>query len=249
VTKIGTVRPPVEAVPPDASDDTPPPANKRFDPEYLREAVEKSQQRLRRDKIDVVLLHNPSATTMLRPDAATVMKELKQEGKIGAWGISAGDKHAARRALNFGAEVVELPYNAFFSRELHELAGEIGIARAGVLARSVLSYGLLSGLYASGHYFPPYDHRSDRWTRAELDVRIKQLDALRSLVTGSVLTMRAAALRFVLANQVVSSAVLGPKNVSQLEQLVREAGTEPPYLDDAALARLSSELDDMGVVT
>jgi hypothetical protein len=53
----------------------------------------------------------------------------------------------------------------------------------------------------------------------------------------------------VLANEMVSSAVLGPKSVVQLEQLVREAGTEPPYLPTEGLTQLASDLARAGVVT
>ena len=41
---------------------------------------------------------------------------------------------------------------------------------------------------------------------------VEQLDAVRFLVKGDVHTMRAAAVRFVLANHLVSSAVLGPRS-------------------------------------
>jgi aryl-alcohol dehydrogenase-like predicted oxidoreductase len=177
------------------------------------------------------------------------MKELKLAGAIASWGVSAGDSYVARTALAHGAEVVELPYNIFFSRELHDLAGDLTKAGAGVLARSVLSYGLLAGQLAPSHTFPEDDHRSSRWTRPEFETRIRQLDAVRPLVTGNVLTMRAAAVRFVLSNEVVSSAVLGPKSVAQLEQLVREAGTEPPYLTTEALTQLATDLSRAGVVT
>jgi aryl-alcohol dehydrogenase-like predicted oxidoreductase len=246
VTKIGTFRPPPEA---EASPDAPRGTYKRFDPVYLRESIERSRERLRRDKIDVVLLHNPSPTTMTRGEASSVMKELKQAGTIGAWGVSAGDSYVARTALTHGAEIVEVAYNAFFSRELHDLAGDITRAGAGVLARSVLSYGLLAGHLLPSHMFPDDDHRIFRWTRPELETRVRQLDAVRPLVSGNVLTLRAAALRFVLANEMVSSAVLGPKSVVQLEQLVREAGTEPPYLTTEGLTQLATDLAHAGVVT
>jgi aryl-alcohol dehydrogenase-like predicted oxidoreductase len=119
----------------------------------------------------------------------------------------------------------------------------------GVLARSVLSYGLLAGHLAVGHDFESDDHRSGRWTRPEFETRLRQLEALRPLVSGSVLTMRAAALRFVLSNEMVSCAVLGPRTVEQLEQLVREAGSEPPYLTSDALSVLSAGLTRLGVLT
>jgi aryl-alcohol dehydrogenase-like predicted oxidoreductase len=240
ITRIGTFR---------SENGTEEHAHKRFDPAYLREAVKRSQERLRRPKVEVVLLHNPSATTMSRGDAAGVMKELKKSGAIGAWGVSAGDSYVVRAAIAQGAEVVEVAYNAFFSRELHELAGELRTARVGILARSVLAYGILAGFYHGSHYFPSGDHRGERWSRQEYETRIRQLDALRSLVTGPVFTMRGAAVRFVLANEMVSSAVLGPKSVTQLEELVGEVGTGPPYLTDEALTQLATELTRVGVVT
>jgi len=246
VTKIGTFRPPS---PEQASPDAPRGIYKRFDAAYLRESVERSRERLRREKIDAVLLHNPSPTTMSHGEAAAVMKELKQAGAIGAWGVSAGDNYVARTALAHGAEIVELPYNVFFSRELHDLAGDLTRAQAAVLARSVLSYGILAGDLLPSHMFADDDHRIFRWTRPEFETRLRQLDAVRPLVSGDVLTLRAAAVRFVLANEMVSSAVLGPKSVTQLEQLVREAGTEPPYLSTEALTRLANDLARAGVVT
>jgi aryl-alcohol dehydrogenase-like predicted oxidoreductase len=246
VTKIGTFRP---APPEEASPDALRGVYKRFDSSYLREAVERSRERLRREKIDVVLLHNPSATTMSHGEAAAVMKELKTAGAIGAWGVSAGDSYVARSALAHGAEVLELPYNVFFSREVHDLAGDLTKAGAGLLARSVLSYGILAGHLAPTRAFDDDDHRGLRWTRPEFETRVRQLDALRPMVAGDVLTLRAAALRFVLANEMVSSAVLGPKSVVQLEQLVREAGTEPPYLATDALTQLANDLARAGLVT
>ena len=246
VTKIGTFRPPP---PEEATPDSPQGTYKRFDVPYLRESIAKSCERLRRSKIDVVLLHNPSATTMSRGEAAAAMKELKSAGAIGAWGVSAGDNYVARAAFAHGAEVVEIVYNIFFSRELHDLGSDITKANAGVLARSVLSHGILAGLMPPSHTFADDDHRLFRWTRPEFETRIRQLDAVRPLVTETVLTMRAAALRFVLANEMVSSAVIGPKNVAQLEQLVREAGSEPPYLTSEALGQLANDLARAGVVT
>jgi aryl-alcohol dehydrogenase-like predicted oxidoreductase len=79
--------------------------------------------------------------------------------------------------------------------------------------------------------------------------RVKQLEVVRNMVGGDVLTPRAAALRFVLSNSLVSSAVLGPRTTSQLEQLIREAGSGPPYLPDKIMSELPSKLIAMGIHT
>ena len=244
ITKVGTFRPEASSAVPGYEQ-----SYKRFERDYLHQAVARSQERLRKDKIDVVLLHNPALSTISRGDATAALDELKASGAIEAWGVSAGDNTIARAALGQGAQVIEIAYNLFFSRDLHDLAADLAGDKAGVLARSVLSYGLLAGLFAPGRTFTSGDHRVDRWSRSELDARLKQLDAVRWLVQGQVHTMRAAAVRYVLANSVVSTAVLGPKNVAQLEQIVRETETAPPYLGDDVLARLPGELAQAGVQT
>ena len=258
ITKIGTVRPPpgsgheiARGVDPPRSDASDAIAQvvRRFEPAYLREAVRRCQERLRRAKIDVVLLHQPGVSTLTRGEAAGAMSDLEREGAIGAWGVSAGDDEVARAALAQGARVVEVAYNVFFSRQLLDLAAAITGKKAGVLARSVLAYGLLAGRISASQVFPAGDHRSERWTHPELRARVAQLDAIRPLVGGEIPTMRAAALRFVLSNEIVSTAVLGPRSAAQLEQLVQEAGGGPPYLSEAAMTRLSADLARLGVIT
>ncbi len=235
VTKIGTD---LEISPP----------RKRFDRPHLFTAFERSQERLARDVVDGVLLHNPPIAALRSSEPTELLKELKKQGKIRFWGVSAGSADVARSAIREGADVIELAYNVFVAGDLHEVAGDVSESGAGVLARSVLAHGLLAGQWSAEREFYPGDHRFERWTPGELRTRIRQLDALRPLVSGPVVSLRAAALRFVLSNQLVSSAVLGPRSVAQLDQLVREAGM-PPYLRDTALAELSTRLKKLGVMS
>jgi aryl-alcohol dehydrogenase-like predicted oxidoreductase len=223
------------------------PPRKRFDAAYLRERVEGSLRRLAREPIDVYLLHNPSENVIESGEAIDELAKLKDEGKIAHWGVSAGDADVGRAALRKGAEVIELAYNLVHGSDLHRLAGEVIVSGAGVLARSTLAYGLLAGSWTREKEFAPGDHRADRWTKSELDRRIEQLAAVRFLVRGDVPTMRSAAVRFVLSNTIVSSAVLGPRNVQHLEDIVREVGMGPIYLSDEDLMRIPRALQAMGI--
>jgi aryl-alcohol dehydrogenase-like predicted oxidoreductase len=225
------------------------PPSKRFDRVHLRQSVERSLRRLSRDFIDVYLLHNPLATTLTGGEAIDTLLELRDEGKIAHWGISAGDVEVGRTALRKGAEVIELAYNLLHSWDLHRLAGEIMVAGAGVLAHSTLAYGLLAAQWSKDREFAQGDHRSDRWSKPELARRIDQVDAFRFLVQGEVETMRSAAIRFVLSSSIVTSAVLGPRTAAQLEDVVREVGIGPVYLRDAALARIPRALESVGLDT
>jgi aryl-alcohol dehydrogenase-like predicted oxidoreductase len=230
-------------------DRTTDPARKVFDPEYLKGAVQRSCKRLGISTIPIYLLHHPTPDTIAAGEAVLAMEELKKAGKIAHWGVSAGDEDVARAAIDKGAEVVELAYNLLHSIDLHHLSGDIMVSGCGVLARSVLAYGMLAGAWAKDHEFAEGDHRAERWTKTELQHRIEQLDAIRYLVKGHVHTMRGAAVRFVLANDLVSSAVLGPRSVVQLEQLVRETGSGPRYLSDDDLRELPRALDKVGIAS
>lgn len=223
------------------------PAQKRFEMAYLRDAFEASRDRLKREKLDVVLLHNPTMAAMDQSEAFDFLEELKRYGALRAWGVSAGSADVAAAAIARGAGVIEVAYNVFVAGDLHRLTAEVKESGVAVLARSVLAHGLLAGQWSPDREFYMGDHRMDRWTPTELATRLAQMEALRPMVNGPVASIRAAALRFVLANHAVSSAVLGPRSVNQLDQLVREAGSGPPYLRDTALAELSARLRAVGV--
>jgi aryl-alcohol dehydrogenase-like predicted oxidoreductase len=229
------------------TDRTTSPARKRFDGPYLREAVERSLRRLARRRVDLYLLHNPSVTALEGGDAVDTMLALKEEGKIGHWGACVGDVETGRAAIRCQAEVIEIAYNLVQGSDLHRIAGDVIVAGAGVLARSTLAYGLLAGSWTKERQFPAHDHRSERWTQVELERRLAQIGALRFLIHGDVPTMRSAAVRFVLANRIVSSATLGPRNVTQLEDIVREVGMGPIYLRDEDLMRIPRALEGVGI--
>lgn len=236
ITRIGTDR-------------SGPRARKNFDPEYLRSAFDKSRERLGRDKIDVCLLHNPATSTVENGESVRVLSELVEKGELSAWGVSAGNQDVAIAAIEHGAKVLEVAYNIFHARLLHAIAGEVAMRGVSVIARSVLAHGLLAAHWGPERAFDEGDHRRDRWSPDALRRRVAQLHLVRSLVGGDVLTPRAAAVRFVLANSLVTSAVLGPKTTSQLDQLVREAGSGPPYLPEDKLSILPSRLLSAGIHT
>jgi aryl-alcohol dehydrogenase-like predicted oxidoreductase len=233
VTKLGTVR---DAGPP----------QKRFDIAHLRPAFERSRERQKRDRLDVVLLHNPSTDALRRTEAFDFLRELKGVGALGTWGVSAGSADIARAAILGGAEVVEVAYNVFVHTALDRVLGEVGTTGFAVLVRSVLAHGLLGGTWTPATTFGSGDHRHDRWTQAELAVRLSQVEALRPMLGEGLPSIRAAAVRFVLANRRVASAVVGPRTVAQLDELVKDTVTGPPYLRDTEQAELRARLRSVG---
>jgi aryl-alcohol dehydrogenase-like predicted oxidoreductase len=220
---------------------------KQFDEQYLFMAFEKSQERLRREEVEVVLLHNPSLATMKKDEPFGVLAGLKDKGRIRAWGVAAGSVAVAEKAMERGADVLEMAYNCFFFKDVRSIGSKAASQQIAILARSVLAHGLLAGHWSPEREFYPGDHRAERWNPDDVRRRVEQLGALRSVVGGPAPTMRSVALRFVLENQRITSAVLGPRSYVQLDQLVRDAGRMPPYLSRLTLAKLETELATHGV--
>ncbi len=223
-------------------------ARKRFELSWLGEAFDRSRERIARDRIDVLLLHNPSAVTIEQKEATGFLRELKDSGKVGAWGVSAGSKEVAIASIDAGAEVIGLAYNVFHAEDLHAIAAQAAMRGVAILAHSVLAYGLLVSHWGPERAFDEGDHRRTRWSASELRTRVQQLEAVRGMVGGEVLTPRSGALRFVLSNNLVTTSIIGPRTTQQLEQLLREAGNGPPYLPEKALSELQSRLANVGVL-
>jgi aryl-alcohol dehydrogenase-like predicted oxidoreductase len=233
VTKIGTLL-------------DPEPARKCFEPGFLYQSLCASRSRLDPRRPDVVLLHNPSLDVVVRGEATDWMRLHAQQGYIRCWGVSAGSAAVAEAAIDAGAPIVELAFNILWAADYRAIDQKARDNGVGLLARSVLAHGLLCGCWGYDRSFSQGDHRSERWTGDELRHRIRHLDAVRPFVSSELSTMRAAALRWVLNHELVSSAVLGPRSCLQLDQLVREAGKGPPYLPPESLAALEARLEDVG---
>ncbi|SDJ34040.1 aldo/keto reductase [Natronorubrum texcoconense] len=62
---------------------------KEMDPDYLRDAVEQSLERLDVDQIDVLQLHNADVEE-ITPDVLELLDELEEEGKVRARGLALG---------------------------------------------------------------------------------------------------------------------------------------------------------------
>jgi aryl-alcohol dehydrogenase-like predicted oxidoreductase len=225
------------------------PSRKRFDAATLKAAAERSRERLGRERIDILLLHNPSAETLTRGEATRTLAELCASGVAKTWGVSVGTPEGASEAVSTGAPVIELPHNAFHTRDLLRIAQDVKEKNIGILAHSVLAYGLLSGAWPMNKTFEAGDHRAERWDDDQLRRRVNQLNALRPTVLGTdgLTSLRAVALRYVLAEPLVSSVVLGPRKMSQLDQLVRDAGKDGKYFPEGIRETIDLRVRHLGV--
>ena len=221
-------------------------SRKRFDPEYIARACEASLKRMKTDYVDAIVLHNPQVQTLLRPETWHALGTLKKSGKTRLYGVSVGSVEAGEAAVSGGADLLVIPYNLLYSKLLHRLSAALSGAKVAVVARSPFGYGVLADTWGASRRFRDDDHRMYRWSSADLSRRVRQREALRPLMKGDISSMRDLALRYVLANGLVSVVVPGARMVLHARQNAHAAGTTP-YLPDAELASMGQILSSVGV--
>ena len=183
-----------------------------FSPDHLWASLEQSLARLGSDYLDLFQLHNPDPASLRdMPEIGEALAAMKTEGLIRAYGISAKGPEDAIGALEvIPFDVVQINLNMMDIRAvdtgLLRLAAERG---AGIIARTPLCFGFLSGQVTAETRFPPGDHRH-LWSRQQIQ---KWADGARQLhmavpsANGQSRTQ--TALRFCLSHDPVSVVIPG----------------------------------------
>jgi aryl-alcohol dehydrogenase-like predicted oxidoreductase len=183
-----------------------------FSPRHLRQAFQGSLRRLKTDYVDVFFLHSPDLQVLRRePAILELMREWRKHGLVRCWGISTRTPQDALSAIHdFGAECIQVNFNLTDLR-----AVEIGLwelcakEEVGVVVRTPLAFGFLTGTVKAGDAFPSDDHRrrfsaeqQERWQRG--------IDVYRGILQGEgTATPAQNALRFCLAFAAVSTVIPG----------------------------------------
>ncbi len=208
---------------------------------WIMQAVEASLRRLQTDHIDLYQIHRPSPETDIE-ETLSALTDLMRAGKVRAIGSSTFPASeivqaqwvAERRGLaRFRTE--QPPYsilNRSTEREALPLCQTYGM---GALVWSPLAKGLLTGRYRRGQPLPD-SLRVRNFPQQMTDDR--NLDAVERLIPiaeAAGLSLTHMGMAFVMAHPGVTSAILGPRTMQQLDDLL--AGAEV-VLSDQILDRI-----------
>ena len=206
---------PFDAIPADAP--LPVTHDSTFTPDYVRFALEQSLRRLRTDYVDLLQLHNPALSLIAAMDTYAVLEELKQEGKIRAYGVSIHPPEEGLAAIQATMpDTIQVVYNIARREPEDGLLAAARAANVGIIAREPLANGFLAGGYGPDATWPVGDIRA-RMPRPYV-AKMAALGArVRDLATQSRLTPAQLALRFVLDNADVGVVIVGMKTVKQVD--------------------------------
>ncbi len=192
---------------------------------YILFALEKSLKRLGREWIDIYQIHNPKPDDIERDNVYETLDELKKQGKIRFYGVSAYYFEDGIEAIKTGRpDTIQIIYNILepeAEEKLFPLALKKGV---GIIAREPLAGGLLTGKYNENSSFPKTDHRHG-WSKKFLEESVRKVTKLKFLEKEGQ-TLIQAALRFSLSHKAVSVVIPGAKTVRQVEENISAAEAE-----------------------
>jgi aryl-alcohol dehydrogenase-like predicted oxidoreductase len=215
---------------------------------WIMRAAEDSLRRLGTDWIDLYQVHRPDPTCDV-DETLGALSDLVHQGKVRAFGSSTFPAElvveAQWTAERRGRErfVCEQPPYSILARGI-EAAVLPTCARygMGVIAWSPLNGGFLTGRYRRGDAVP--EHGRARRTpqrfdpsRPEVAAKLDAVEALVPLADEAGVSLTHVALAFVLTHPAVTSAIIGPRTMEQLQGVL---GAEEVVLDDAVLNRIDA---------
>ena len=190
-----------------------------YSPGFIVSSAEESLRRLKRDRIDLYLLHDPGAKVSARPETWQALRKLQAGGKIRVYGSSLSTTDELRGAIDNGCAAVELMVHMAETAEL-AMAKVAADAALAVIGRTPMGWGALSGKYEPGFTLSETDFRSPgHWGHQNFTTWVDRAQQLRFL-EGPDQTLGQAAIRYVLAQKEISVAIPGGKTPEQVAQNV-----------------------------
>lgn len=213
----------------------------------LRTWMERSQENLQVDRLDLVQLHCPPTDTYYRPNIFDNLQELVNTGVTAAVGVSVERVEEGLKAIEYpGVASVQIIFNVFRQRPAELLLERAHARDVGVIARVPLASGLLTGKYDADTEFDEKDHRNfnadgamfdvgETFAGVELERGVQAAEQLRARVSEGA-TMAQFALRWVLMHPEVSTVIAGARTAEQARDNAAASSLAPLSDDDMEAA-------------
>ena len=213
---------------------------------WIMQAVDESLRRLRTDWIDLYQVHRPDPATDI-DETLGALTDLITAGKVRAIGSSTFPAEeiveaqwvAERRGRErFRCE--QPPYSIFARGIEAAVLPTVERYGMGAIVWGPLNAGWLSGRYRRGGQLPSGGRAARTPQRFDLDMpenqrKLDLVDELDKVAADAGTSLTHMAIAFVVAHPGVTSAIIGPRTMEQLEDLLAGADVQ---LDDDVLDRI-----------
>ena len=211
-----------------------------FPGDHIRASLETSLRESGLEAFDVLQFHVWSDDWVGRGDWLETVQALKDEGKVGAFGVSINDHQPSNglALVRSGlVDTVQVIYNVFHQEPAEQLSPACLENGVGVIVRVALDEGALTGSVTPDTTFPEGDWRNSYFGGDRKRQVAEHVDALVADLGISTDELPDVALRFVLAQQAVSTVIVGMRSVRNAERNAATSDRGP--LSDEQLAVLA----------
>jgi len=214
---------------------------------HIMEAVDASLRRLQTDYIDLYQIHGTDTVTPLE-ETLRALDTLVQQGKVRYVGCSNWAAWKLQRALDV-SEFKNLArfdtlqaYYSVAGRDLErELIPLMENSKTGLLVWSPLAGGLLSGKFDRDNQKPENSRRSAfDFPLVDKERVWNIIDVMKPIAKEHNTTVARIALAWLLAKPVVTSVIIGAKNMKQLEDNIGAVDIELTDYQIGALDEVSA---------
>lgn len=219
----------------------------------MRKDLEESLRLLKTDYIDVYQLHQPPESIEEMNLALDEMEKFREEGKIRFIGASIKGPDVTDRTIELceqymatkRIDTIQLVYS-ILRQKMRPIIERAKREDVGIIVRTVLESGLLTGMFKPGHVFSGIDQRV-RYKKEHLDFILNSVEYMKNNITmpQSYSELAQIAIRFSLAQDGVSTLIIGAQKSSEVEDniAVAEMPALPQELIDFLVQRYSSTND------
>lgn len=214
----------------------------KYSMENLRMAVFKAQDRLQRDRLDLLQLHCVPQAILEQQHIFDWLRELQQEGHITHFGASVETLEEAHICLaQDELTSLQIIFNLMRQRPVMDLFDEAIAREVGIIVRLPLASGMLSGKFDQNTRFDKTDHRNynkdgEAFSVGETFSGIefnKGLELVEKLETFKPPQMQMAdfAMRWILDHDAVSCIIPGASSPAQVKQNAAVSSLPPLKVD------------------
>jgi len=184
----------------------------------LHQDCENSLRRLNTDYIDIYQFHEASYDPELAPDVMGMLEQLVTEGKIRYYGWST-DLVDRARIFADGKNCTAIQFALNINHDNPDMRALCSEFDLGGINKSPLNMGILTGKFNPDSTFPKDDIRHQiNFQEGVPAERLKQVEALRDVLTSQGHTLAQAALAYILALDERMVPIPGFKSIQQVEE-------------------------------